>query len=100
MRAHVRESGIRNRTDLGLEDIADRYNPILRGWIAYYGRYRRSELYSVLRHFNLALVAWAMAKYKRFRRRKVMASGMLIELSKRAPRPFAHWKVGMAGSFI
>lgn len=100
MRAHVRESGIRNRTDLDLQAIAERYNPILRGWIAYYGRYRRSELYPVLRHFNLTLVAWAMAKYKRFRRRKVKASQMLIELSKRAPHLFAHWKVGMVGSFI
>ena len=66
MRGQVRRSGIRNRCDLSLEDIARKFNPILRGWLNYYGRYRRSEMYSVLRHFNPTLVAWVMAKYKSF----------------------------------
>lgn len=100
MRAHVRRSAIRNRTNLSLEDIARGFNPTLRGWLNYYGRYRRSELYPVLRHFNLTLVAWAMAKFKRFRRRKIQASRWLMKISKRNPELFAHWQSGMAGSFI
>jgi RNA-directed DNA polymerase len=100
MRAHVRRSEIRNRTNLSLEEIARGFNPTLRGWLNYYGRYRRSELYPVLRHFNLTLVAWAMAKYKRFRRCKTSASRWLIDISKRDPSLFAHWQAGMVGSFI
>lgn len=100
MRAHVRRSCIRNRTELKLEDIARGFNPTLRGWLQYYGHYRRSEMYPVLRHFNLTLVAWAIAKYKRLRRRKRRAGQWLLELSKRDPGLFAHWRVGMVGSFI
>ena len=100
MRTHVRQSGIRNRTDLSLLDIAKKFSPILRGWLNYYGGYRRSEMYSVLRHFNLTLVAWAMAKFKRFRRRKTEASRWLMKISERDPCLFAHWQMGMVGSFI
>jgi RNA-directed DNA polymerase len=50
MRARIRKSDIRNRTDMRLEDIAKWFNPILRGWIEYYGGYYRSALYPVLRH--------------------------------------------------
>ena len=100
MRAYVRRSGIRNRSNLSLGDIAQGFNPVLRGWLQYYGRYRRSEMYPVLRHFNLTLVAWAMAKFKRFRRCKTLASRWLMEVSKRDPGLFAHWQAGMVGSFI
>ena len=37
MRAKIRNSNIRKRTDLSLDDIAKEYNPILRGWLNYYG---------------------------------------------------------------
>ena len=100
MRAHVRRSEIRNRTNVSLEEIARIFNPTLCGWMNYYGRYRRSELYPVLRHFNLTLVAWAMAKHKRFRGRKTRASRWLIEISKRDPGLFAHWQAGMVGAFV
>lgn len=54
MRSETRNIGLRNRSDLSLEDIAKRYNPVLRGWIEYYGRYNRWALYRVFRHFNLS----------------------------------------------
>jgi hypothetical protein len=73
---------------------------VLRGWLQHYGHYLPPELYPVLRHFNLTLVARAMAKYKRFRRRKTQASRWLMGISKRDPGLFAYWRVGMVGSFI
>jgi RNA-directed DNA polymerase len=47
-----------------LQDIARQLNPLLRGWIAYYGRYASSALYPLLRHINQMLVAWVMRKFK------------------------------------
>ncbi|MGA8293527.1 MAG: group II intron maturase-specific domain-containing protein [Rhodoplanes sp.] len=38
MRTTIRELGLRHRTELSLADIARQINPLLRGWIAYYGR--------------------------------------------------------------
>lgn len=99
MRAKVRKSDLRNRTDLELKDIARWYNPILRGWIQYYGSFYRSALYPVLRHFNMTLVAWVRRKYKKFQRHKTRATKFLEAISEKESHLFAHWKIGMVGAF-
>ena len=73
MRQKARRLNYRNRTDLSLQDIASKLNPILRGWIAYYGRFQPSALGPLFRYINKLLVAWAMRKYKRFRTSKTRA---------------------------
>jgi RNA-directed DNA polymerase len=98
MRAKTRKSNIRNRTDIELKDIARLYNPILRGWIEYYGRYHRSALDSVFRHFNRTLVAWMMHKYKKLKGHKTRAASLLEKIAKEKPGLFAHWKIGVVGS--
>jgi hypothetical protein len=67
MRAKIRELGIRRRTEVSLEEIAFRINPLLRGWINYYGRYAPSALAPLLRYVNQTLQAWARRKFKRFK---------------------------------
>src|SRR6202022_2624770 len=52
MRSTIRDLGIRHRTQMTLADIARQINPLLRGWIEYYGRYAPSALHPVLRHVN------------------------------------------------
>src|SRR6202040_407018 len=42
MRTTIRDLKLRSRTDVSLADIARKINPLLRGWIAYYGRYMPS----------------------------------------------------------
>jgi hypothetical protein len=75
------------------------YNPVLRGWIEYYGRYCPSALYPVLRHFNKTLVAWAMRKFKRLRGHKTRAIAFLERILERQPKLFVHWSKGMVGGF-
>jgi len=99
MRQSVRKANIRNRTDLNLDDIARWYNPILRGWFEYYGKYSPSAMYPVWRHFNKTLVAWAMRKNKRLRNRKTWASKMLEKISQETPSIIFHWGKGMVGAF-
>ena len=99
MRKKIRAYDLRNRTDLSLQDIARWYNPILQGWINYYGQYSRSGLYPMCRHFNKTLVSWAMRKYKRFRHRKTRAGKFLEKIYEENPNLFAHWRCGMKGAF-
>lgn len=99
MRSCIRKSNIRNRSDLSLGIIAYRFNPVLRGWLSYYGRYQPSAMYPVLRHFNKTLVAWARRKYKRLQRHKTRAGRFMEGISKRSPHLFAHWRRGMVGAF-
>ena len=99
MRETTRRLNFRNRTDLSLRDIARLYNPVLRGWIAYYGRFYPSALYPVFRHFNKTLVAWAMRKYRRLKGHKTRASRFLEGIAERQPLLFAHWRQGTVGAF-
>lgn len=99
MRAETRRRGYRNRTEMSLNEIAKQYNPVLRGWINYYGRYNRSSLYPMLGHFNKTLVAWAMRKYKKLRVHKTRAVAFVENIAKRQPSLFVHWNIGMTGSF-
>jgi group II intron reverse transcriptase/maturase len=99
MREAIRDLNLRRQTQLSLQDIAQQLNPLLRGWIAYYGRYAPSALYPVLRYVNQTLVAWAMRKFKRFKRHKVQASQFLERLATECVDIFVHWQIGMTGVF-
>jgi hypothetical protein len=39
------------------------FNSQIIGWINYYGKFYKSEMYSTLRHINKALIMWARKKY-------------------------------------
>ncbi len=95
MRAQTRSQGFYRRTEISLEDIARQFNPVLLGWINYYGRYHRSALYSVLTHFNTTLVKWAMHKYKKLRGHKTRACYFIQAIAKKLPHLFCHWRTGV-----
>ena len=99
MRQKARRLYYRRRTDLNLQDIATKLNPILRGWIAYYGRFQPSALCPLFRYIGNSLAAWAMRKYKRFRRSKMRAAGFINQVCQKCPELFAHWKLRTAGAF-
>jgi group II intron reverse transcriptase/maturase len=99
IRATVRDLNIRQLTQRSLVDIARKLNPLLRGWIGYYGRYNRAALETMLRHVNLTLVGWAMRKFKRYQGRKVVAARFLEKLVQTHPALFEHWRIGMIGAF-
>lgn len=78
-----------------LEELSSFCNPILRGWINYYGRYYKSALYKVFNVLNRSLVRWAMGKYKRFKFHQRRATKWLRFIAKRQPELFAHWQIGI-----
>jgi group II intron reverse transcriptase/maturase len=99
MRSAIRELNFRHQTQMSLEEIARRLNPLLRGWIGYYGRYSPSALYPLLRYVNQMLLAWLMRKFKRFKGHKVLASIFLQDLAKEQAALLVHWNIGMIGTF-
>ena len=99
MRATIRDLNIRQRTQLSLADIARKLNPLLSGWIEYYGRYAPSALSPMLRYVNLTLLRWAMRKFKRFKAHKIRASHFLQRLARDKMSLFVHWRIGMTGTF-
>lgn len=99
MRSAIRDLNLRRQTQLSLQDIARQLNPLLRGWIAYYGRYAPSALAPLLRYVNQTLLAWAMRKFKRFKDHMIRASRFLQRLAADRQDLFVHWQLGMTGTF-
>ncbi len=99
MREKIKRCRIGRRTELEIGDIAEICNPMLQGWINYFGQYHYSELDAVFRHFNQTLVKWAMRKYKKLRGRKTETIKFLTRLAQDEPKLFAHWSRGRLGAF-
>jgi hypothetical protein len=95
IRREMRRWRLHLRVSTTLTELARTVNPILRGWINYYGRFYRSALFSTFRRLNKTLVRWAMRKYKRLSRRWKMASKFLVGVARRQPGLFAHWQFGI-----
>lgn len=94
IRAEIRSWRLHQRTDQSLEELAAFINPIVRGWMNYFGRFYRSELSSsVLSQINTYLIRWAMWKYKRMRYSDHRAVQFLGEIARSNPDLFAHWKL-------
>ena len=78
-----------------LEDIADRINPVVRGWYQYYGGFYRSDMFPVFRNVERYLVRWAQRKYKTLNRHSRNAQRFLRDIRKRTPWLFVHWELGL-----
>ena len=95
MQRELRGWRVARRSDKTLTDLVRMLNPVLEGWINYYGRFYKSMLYPVFRHLNDTLVRWAMRKYKRLRRHPAKARRLLAAVYRREPGLFAHWQFGV-----
>jgi RNA-directed DNA polymerase len=87
----LRELRIHRRTDLTLDDLARWLNPIVAGWMNYYGRFYRSAMNPLLRRVSTYLRRWAGKKYRRLRslkRFKRWWAGLI----ERQPGLFAQWR--------
>jgi RNA-directed DNA polymerase len=95
MRQRIRRWRLHHRNDLELDDLARWTQPIVRGWVRYYGRFHASALRRALRTLDEFLVRWAQRKYKRLRAYKRRAWQWLWRVHARQPDLFAHWAVGV-----
>lgn len=99
MRDTIRDLNIRRHTETSLVTIARKLNPILRGWIGYYGRYIPSALLPLHAYVNQTLHAWVMRKFKRFKGRKTRAGQFLKRVARDNVGLFVHWRGGSGDAF-
>jgi RNA-directed DNA polymerase len=90
--ARLRELRIHRRSNLTLDDLARWLNPIVAGWMNYYGRYYRTAMDPLLRRVNTYLMRWAGKKYRRRLRARRRFMRWWTGLLERQPDLFAHWK--------
>lgn len=76
-----------------LEEVAIEINPVIRGWINFYGKFYTSKLKSFMREVNLRIIKWARSKYLKIRPSLKKGFIWLKGVSLRKPNLFAHWKL-------
>jgi RNA-directed DNA polymerase len=85
----IKEWKVHRSTVDSPEDLAKRYNAILRGWIEYYGKFwYRNFGYRLWSAFQSRLLKWMKAKYRIGNRK---AQRRLDLLRREKPTLFAHW---------
>jgi group II intron reverse transcriptase/maturase len=87
----VRGWRLHRRTRQTFAELARAINPIVRGWMQYYGAFGRDVMHPLLQRINAYLVRWIRKKYKQLRAKK-KAMARWREITVRYPRMFAHWK--------
>lgn len=84
----VRSWRLHRRTAQESSDLAGMVNPVVRGWMNYYGRFYRSVLYPLLDRINSYLLRWIQKKYRVGMKQALqrLAQGHTVR-----PKYFAHW---------
>ena len=91
MNERVRRWRTHLRTGHDLDELAAAINPIVAGWMNYYGQFYRSQMYPLLQRINTYLMRWAGKKYKRLRAYRRFTKWWFGVID-REPELFAHWR--------
>nr|WP_308460887.1 group II intron maturase-specific domain-containing protein [Streptomyces finlayi] len=67
MSGEVRSWRLHMHIDYTLTEFARWINPIVRGWMQYYGAFYQTELYPLLRRINYYLMRWVRKKFRRLK---------------------------------
>jgi RNA-directed DNA polymerase len=91
MMSEIREWQLPRQTSISLNELAKRYNAILRGWLVAYSHFYKAAMHRVFRHFDRGLVKWARRKYRKFAEHPRRARRWFQTMIDRQPRLFIHW---------
>ncbi len=91
----IRSWHLQLKNEKTLSDLSRMFNPVLQGWLTYYGRFYPSGLRQLWRNINRYLVQWVRRKFKRFSQHKRRAKQYLDRLARANPNLFVHWKLGV-----
>lgn len=93
MNRQMRSWHLQLQNNKSLLDLSRMFNPVLRGWFQYYGRFHPSALRRIWRNLNTYLVQWLRRKYRRFAKHKRRAWKHLRRLAQANPGLFVHWQL-------
>ena len=95
MRQAIRGWHLQLKCDKELSDLSSMFNPVLRGWQSYYGRFHGSAMSAIWKHMNEYLMRWLRRKYKHLVRHKTRARRTLGKLARSFKHAFVHWELGI-----
>ena len=92
----MEELNIVGLTFKSIVGVAQFLNPFIRGWVNYYGRFRKHEMNSVFQLLRKRLVRWARRRYKRYKTNVNRAYIWLEKVQVQFPALFYHWQIGLS----
>lgn len=94
----LRDSKFHQWTGSTLEEIAKTFNPKLKGWYNYYGKFSPYKLNRIFGLFNWRLIKWAVKRYKSFKGSMRKAGNYIRSIAENYPYIFVHWQYGFKGA--
>jgi len=91
MNAVVSGWRLHRHTGLTWEQLAGWIGPVIRGWMAYYGRFRHSVLDPLLARVNYHVQKWIRRKYRRLRPYRAMKRAW-NRITAQMPGLLPHWR--------
>jgi RNA-directed DNA polymerase len=91
MNGQVKSWRLHRLTGHTIGEIAKEINPVIRGWMQYYGKFCKSGLYPLLYRINEYLVRWMRKKYRRLHPLKNAERAWKRFISQ-YPVLFPHWQ--------
>ncbi|HBX51226.1 MAG TPA: hypothetical protein DEH02_09200 [Bacteroidales bacterium] len=95
IKAALRATKFHRATTSTIEELAESLNPRIRGWLNYYGKFRRYEMRGVFTCLNKRLAHWVHSRYKSLNWHQTF--DWLNRQIKLKPMQFVHWKAGFIG---
>jgi len=89
----IRRWTLHHRSDKSLQELAEMYNPYIRGWINYYSHFTREQLRPTLKRIDAYVIRWARRKFKSLRHQTKGAPEWFARLRRNNPTLFAHWQL-------
>lgn len=90
----LRRSKFHTWSRRSIEEIANYLNPIVSGFINYFGKMNAYLLSRTMRTLNSRLIKWVCKRYKRYGKSARKAARFLRKLAKERPKLFYHWSKG------
>jgi group II intron reverse transcriptase/maturase len=87
----IRRWALHHRSDRSLTELAQMYNPCIRGWIGYYSHFYKTQLRPTLKRIDAYVIRWARRKFKRMRHQTKGARDWFDRFRRTYPTLFALW---------
>ncbi|MEN8180843.1 MAG: group II intron reverse transcriptase/maturase [Pseudomonadota bacterium] len=89
--SEIRQWCLHKRSDLSVKELANKLNPVVRGWIEYYGAFFQSELLFLVHHLDKLIYRWVIRKYKKQGSNFKKAENWVKRIKSAKPNYFVHW---------
>lgn len=88
---------LQRRTPATIEELSERYNPVLHGWWNYYGSFYPSALTRIFFQVDRKLARWARRKHKRMAGHMRQSAQWLARIARQRPSLFVRWQTLRSG---